>query len=331
MVKSIVKELKLIKSILIKSSKFIKSSKDFNFKNLYNFIVLRYFYIRPFFRFLIKGKKITGPKKIIDNYLELNLDIERVLNDLRSNTGYSTGYKISQNVIDQIIDYYTADKKNIETDTQLRNFLSNNNLEIENLLKKNDEDFKTYIQRIIEIGTHQIRFSGKNLDNNDIISKLIHSEPLIKLAQNYLNSKNISIINEMVISLPTNKNIKIDVLKKSSQTFHRDLVSKNFFKAFIFLSDINNNDGTHVYLEGSHKKNFNDETNKNDLLIETLYKDCKKKEISGKKGDLFFGDTFCLHKGSNPKNNYRLILILTFFTGTSLQTQNKKNITQINF
>ena len=118
----------------------------------------------------------------------------------------------------------------------------------------------------------------------------------------------------MVISLPTKKNIKIDVLKQSSQTFHRDLVSKNFFKAFIFLSDINKNDGSHVYLEGSHKKNFNDETNKNDLSIETIYKDYKKKEISGKKGDLFFGDTFCLHKGSNPKNNYRLLLILTFFT-----------------
>jgi hypothetical protein len=330
MLKSIVNELRLIKSILLKSNKFIKSSKDFSFKNLYNFIVLRYFYIRPFFRFLIKGKKITGPKKIIDDYLQLNLDIETALNDLKSNAGYSTGYKISQNVIDQIINYYTTDKKNIEPDTQLRNFLSDNNLETENLIKKNNEDFETYIQRIIEMGTHQIRFADRDLNHNSILNKLTHSEPLIKLAQNYLNSKNINIINEMVISLPTRKNIEIDILKQSSQTFHRDLVSKNFFKAFIFLSDVNKNDGSHVYLEGSHQKNFNDEVNKDDLSIETLYKDCKKKEIYGKKGDLFFGDTFCLHKGSNPKNNYRLLLILTFFTGTSLQTQSKKNITQIN-
>ena len=330
MFKSIVTELRLIKGVFLKSNKFLKSRENVSFKNLYNFIILRYFYIRPFFRFLVKGKKISGPKKITDDYLQLNLDIEKIINDLKSNAGYSTGYNINQNVIDQIIDHYTSDKKNIETDTQLKNFLNDNNLETENLIKKNDEDFETYIQRIIEMGTHQIRFADKDLDQNSVMSKLIRSEPLIKLAQNYLNSKNISIINEMVISLPTKKNIKIDVLKQSSQTFHRDLVSKNFFKAFVFLSDINNNDGSHVYLEGSHKKNFNDETNKNDLSIETLYKDYKKKEISGKKGDLFFGDTFCLHKGSNPKNNYRLLLILTFFTGTSLQTQNKKNITQIN-
>ena len=45
MLKSIVNELRLIKSILLKSNKFIKSSEDFSFKNLYNFIVLRYFYI----------------------------------------------------------------------------------------------------------------------------------------------------------------------------------------------------------------------------------------------------------------------------------------------
>ena len=61
MLKSVVNELRLIKSILIKSNKFIKSAEDFSFKGIY-FIVLRYFYIRPFFRFLIKGKNHWSKK-----------------------------------------------------------------------------------------------------------------------------------------------------------------------------------------------------------------------------------------------------------------------------
>lgn len=84
------------------------------------------------------------------------------------------------------------------------------------------------------MGTHQIRFADKDLDHNSIISKLIRSEPLIKLAQNYLNSKNISVINEMVISLPTKKTLKLMYSNKVVKLFIETWFQRIFLKPLFF-------------------------------------------------------------------------------------------------
>ena len=329
MFKKIKKEIVLIKNILNKMFKFMKTKNNYKFIHIYNFFLLRYLYTRPYFRFLIKGKKNISNEICHDKEVELNLDIEKVVKNLKSDTGYSIGHKIGESVVNKVIENYTTDIENIEVDHQLKNFLESKNVSKQKLVKKQNESVQEYVNRIKNLGTHQIRFSDGKIFRENIVKKIIQSKPLTQLATNYLNARKFNVINEMVISLPKEENISREILKQSSQTFHRDLVSKNFFKAFIFLTDVNKNDGSHIYLEGSHKINLHHDSNKNDFEIEEMYNNCKRKEIDGKKGDLFFGDTFCLHKGNKPVNNFRLLLILTFFTGMSLQNLDKKNLLEV--
>lgn len=97
------------------------------------------------------------------------------------------------------------------------------------------------------------------------------------------------------------------------QLFHRDYESMNFLKVFVYLSNVDQFNGPHEYIVGSHKVNklYKRERFSDQLIYKNFTKD-KILTINGKKGKTFIANTFGIHRGLHPKNEKRLVLVYLF-------------------
>ena len=133
-----------------------------------------------------------------------------------------------------------------------------------------------------------------------------NNEKLLKILKNYFNCKFKLDWIWSWWSFPSEKPI-------GPQLFHRDYESMNFLKVFVYLTDVDENNGPHEIIEGSHKidKLFNRERF-NDELVFKNFNEKQKKTIIGKKGTSIIANTFCIHRGVNPKQKERLVLSYLF-------------------
>ena len=106
---------------------------------------------------------------------------------------------------------------------------------------------------------------------------------------------------------------------KHAQFFHRDIDDFKFLKFFFYLTDVEEGDGAHWVVAGSHlnaphvriKDNF--VTRRfDDEEINSFYEKKDIIEVSGPGGAGFSEDTLCVHKAATPIRNPRLILQLQF-------------------
>mgnify|MGYP001486375786 CR=1 FL=1 len=104
-----------------------------------------------------------------------------------------------------------------------------------------------------------------------------------------------------------------------AQLYHFDLDRIKWLKFFVYLTDVNENDGPHCYIEGTHKvfskpyklikkgyKRINDDE------IFSYFDKKKERKLTGKKGTIFVGDSSAFHKGLNPKENLRVMLSIEY-------------------
>jgi len=96
-----------------------------------------------------------------------------------------------------------------------------------------------------------------------------------------------------------------------TQLFHRDIDTLNALKFFIYLTDVNDENGPHLVIPGSQNfkfKTFKDKKHSDDEVIDFCNKNnLKLFRITGKKGSNFFEDVFNLHRGTTPVKGRRLI------------------------
>jgi hypothetical protein len=97
------------------------------------------------------------------------------------------------------------------------------------------------------------------------------------------------------------------------QIFHRDLDALNFLKFFVYLTDVDEDSGPHVFVQKSHRVNKMICQNKfySDYEIEQEFGGDILK-ITGQKGSSFLENTFAFHKGDTPKAIPRLLLQFIF-------------------
>lgn len=94
------------------------------------------------------------------------------------------------------------------------------------------------------------------------------------------------------------------------QFFHRDQDSIRFVKLFIYLSDVGEDDGPHVFVRRSHRSNFLLENGRRFTDDEVLSRvpDEDVVRFTGPFGTTFLEDTYGLHKGTMPTSGTRLLL-----------------------
>jgi len=96
---------------------------------------------------------------------------------------------------------------------------------------------------------------------------------------------------------------------KEAQFYHRDLDDYKFLKLFFYLTDVNEDNGPHIYVKGSHRSNkLIDLRRFTDDEVSKSFTGDKITTLLKKRGACFLEDTYGIHKGQLPLNGNRLIL-----------------------
>ena len=152
------------------------------------------------------------------------------------------------------------------------------------------------------------------------IEKVVFSEKMLEIVRGYLGIDsfylaNIQLWYSFKSEAPNNE---------SAQYFHFDFTALRWLKVFIYLNDVNTENGPHIAVMGSHKpgskpyeltkmgyQRFHDE------IINSIYEG-RVNSFPAEKGAIIFGDTNAFHKGKQLYKGYRLCLAIDYCTDSCL-------------
>lgn len=97
---------------------------------------------------------------------------------------------------------------------------------------------------------------------------------------------------------------------KDAQNFHRDNDAIRFVKLFIYLTDVGDEDGPHMFVKGSHRshKLLAEGVRLTNREVEASHDADEIMRFTGPFGTTFLEDTFGIHKGELPRGRNRLML-----------------------
>lgn len=158
------------------------------------------------------------------------------------------------------------------------------------------------------------KFIPNDLIQNRLVQDLIMDPVLINIAGTYLGANPIFDFAAMWWS--TDSKTKNE---DAAQEYHFDLDRPKWLKIFIYLTDVNKDNGPHCYISGTHKVGNKPQEILNRGYVRVADKELKKhypknsfKEVIGPAGTIVFGDTGCWHKGKPIVKGERLILQLEY-------------------
>lgn len=149
--------------------------------------------------------------------------------------------------------------------------------------------------------------------------KIVTDANFLHIANEYLGTKPILDLiimwwSNSLKSLDINEEKKELLKNRSAQMFHFDMDRLKFLKFFIYLTDVDENTGPHVYVKGTHNKIPSYINKDGRYTDEHVCKHDEKNivEITGKAGSIIAVDTRGLHKGKELEEGERLIFQLEF-------------------
>lgn len=231
-------------------------------------------------------------------------DIANICNEIKQN-----GY------------YVFPDLLNHELVSSMRNFAEN--IDLHYLIPDKDNisyspNPVSYIKAKGISNRYQI-WDIEQFNNSLDFLNFIQDENILSIANYYLGS--LPYLDLVVLwwsnslqNLNIDDNIKSILKDKSAQMFHFDMDRLKFLKFFLYLTDVDSNNGPHVYVRSSHNKLPNyitrDGRYEDQLIIDNDLNNMV--EITGKAGTLIAVDTRGLHKGKELDQGERLIFQIEF-------------------
>jgi len=174
------------------------------------------------------------------------------------------------------------------------------------------------------------RFDMVELANNKDFQVLMMDPALINIARNYLECEPIFDFPAMWWSTSINK----EASSEAAQLYHFDMDRVKWLKLFIYLNDVDENNGPHAYIRGSHKPGSKPASllkkgyaRIKDVELAEFYKKEDFVTVFGKQGEMFAGDTKCWHKGTPLKKGNRLVVELEYSSSLFGANQPKMVIT----
>jgi hypothetical protein len=140
------------------------------------------------------------------------------------------------------------------------------------------------------------------------VRRLLSDGTLYRLAQDYIGCT--PILTSVTLWLETASAAKV-----GSQTYHYDNDGPSFLKFFIYLNDINDEAGAHVYIQGTHRHRKPQQFDhagfydRGDLL--RFFGSENEIVFTGSAGMILAEDTAGFHKGTKPAH-YRLLVQLQY-------------------
>jgi hypothetical protein len=266
------------------------------------FHLWRYFsLIEKLNRFLVGKFKISKSFGIL-GLIDKNRCLD-IVSKLDKNGYYVFEEKLSEDLVNKIIEF----AKNTPINYSV---LNNEGKVLES------EQTKTYISNKHFSNKHQFN-NPEVILSNEVCQNIFFDENLLHISNEYFKCKPIVDVLTMWWSTPNLSVSEEDSLKYqsySAQMFHYDLDRMKFLKFFIYLTDVNENNGPHIYVKESHKKPsffINRDGRYEDNLIYSKFGD-KVINLTGNKGTIFAVDTRGLHKGNELIIGERLIFVIEF-------------------
>lgn len=100
---------------------------------------------------------------------------------------------------------------------------------------------------------------------------------------------------------------------EQAELFHRDVDDWRFIKLFVYLSEVDDECGPHIYVEGSHrKKDLLPIRRYEDEVVAQTFGSNKIIRFTGKAGTGFLENTFGMHRGLPPTKRNRLIFQVVY-------------------
>jgi len=283
--------------MLIVSLNFLKFNSIYGVIKLY---LIKTFLISNFSRNYISEKKIYHKTIKYKESARLDFKPKDVFFDLKKK-GISKVFKLNKEILKNIDDEIFTLKINILKKNRIYQKFNENFFK-----RKKSENNKVYFKRLEKNKIDRV-YGSVDLRNQGYIKNFICNPKILDIASNYLQSDFLSINCSTIVSIPRklSKSEKI----ANAQAFHFDSDFSSFLKLYIYLTDVDDHSGPHIYIRGTHLKK-----DKNHLLhrpyfdkeIVKNYSDFFK--VQGKKGSFFFEDAYGLHKGEPPTKKPRILL-----------------------
>ena len=284
----------------------VRIIKHFRLIALNGFIIIpklfliRLIYTLSFFRNLIKVK--IRDNESFDEYFVKKGIYSKDLTYKIDKDGCSKTYMLKDNLKEELLNE-AIHNRDLE-------YKQNKNIDQNILIKKKQENIEDYFDRLINENISRVT-GFIDLKKDSRVKTFLTSKPIISFAKNYLNSQSFSISASFFVSNP------IEISKKekyaNAQFFHWDNDFSKFLKLYIYLTDVDEASGPHVYIPKSHKKKELESSLPrlyDDNFIYSSYEE--KIEYKGKASSNFFTDGYGLHKGETPQKKSRLVLNVHF-------------------
>lgn len=207
---------------------------------------------------------------------------------------------------------------NIETEKKISFLKKNSYTLIDNIFNNSEiREIKSYLASLEDFCELTEKSTGEKMSmkyyktedliNHDLILKGANNPKLINILNGYFNG---AYKLDWIWSWWSFADLNDSV---GPQLFHRDYETMNFLKVFVYLTDVENDDGSHQIVKGSHNINkfykierFTDKDILSEFGAENII------NINGNQGTSFIANTFAIHKGFKPKNKDRLVLVFLY-------------------
>ncbi len=215
--------------------------------------------------------------------------------------------------------FKTKPTRDITIKKDVENLKSNGYLMLEDILTS--QEIESLITKLTalncvdrarkELGTFKITNVPEPTHVADI-NNVVDIPEAIKFAN---NEQVLALVSDYLGATPIIDNIKawwslpgFDEAE-NEQFYHRDNDSIKFIKLFMYLTDVDEKSGPHVFIQKSqNSKLFEKRGRFTDEEVESTFSSNDRIEYQGKKGTAFLEDTYGLHKGSLPTDNKRLLI-----------------------
>lgn len=158
-------------------------------------------------------------------------------------------------------------------------------------------------------------FKEQDIVNSVIVQQIMGDASFVAVAQSYLQCKPILDF----VCLWWNTNFSKEPDKDAAQFWHFDMDRIKWVKYFVYLTDVGQDNGPHLFVAGSHRTKgipssllSRGYSRLTDADVEAVYSQDEIIEFAAPRGTVIAEDTRGLHKGKNVENGDRLVLQLQF-------------------
>lgn len=163
-------------------------------------------------------------------------------------------------------------------------------------------DGKSYYLKDLPAGTSTANYALKTILDCPDMQSVLAQPQILQIADGYLECKPTLSSLGVRWSFPRGKKVE------DTQMFHRDLDDWRMFKVFIYLTDVDEQSGPHIYIRKTHKLPWGLRASVHDMESMAARHGRENFEtVLGPAGTTFAADTLGVHCGIPPVERPRLL------------------------